>query len=230
MNNHFVIIVAAGTGSRMGTEIPKQFLELHRLPVLMQTIMKFENSKTRPQILVVLAENMIIYWKELCEKYSFEIPHHICSGGNTRFSSVKNGLNFIQENSESSESFKIAVHDAARPLLSVELIDSLYNECNFEKPAIIPAVQSTNSVRIGNQEKSEAIDRNQVWLVQTPQVFQSDLLISSYEQEENNLFTDDASVVEKMSNNLFLFPGENKNIKITHEEDLIVAHYLFNKT
>ncbi|WFB64889.1 2-C-methyl-D-erythritol 4-phosphate cytidylyltransferase [Sphingobacterium sp. WM] len=229
MSTHFVIIVAAGTGSRIGGNLPKQFLLLQEKPILMHTVEKFANSNCKPQIILVLSEQMIDYWKEICQNYKFNIPHHITIGGNSRFQSVKNGIEFIRNTQTLTADSKIAVHDAARPLVSSALIDNLFLTCNKNRPAVIPAVQSTNSVRLGNQENSHAVDRQTVWLVQTPQLFMADLLVEAYEQPEEDYFTDDASVVEKLSNNLYLLPGEYQNLKITFEEDLAIAQLLFNK-
>jgi len=230
MSTHFVIIVAAGTGSRIGGNLPKQFLLLDGKPILMHTIEKFANSKTNPKIILVLSSQMIDFWKELCFEYAFQIPHQVTNGGNSRFQSVKNGLDFIKNNESYTELSKIAVHDGARPLVSSGLIDELFNTCSNEKHAVIPAVQSTNSVRIGNQNESFAVERQTVWLVQTPQLFIASLLFKAYEQPEESNFTDDASVVEKLSNNLYLLPGDHQNLKITYEEDLVIAQQLFDKS
>lgn len=229
MSTHFVIIVAAGTGSRLGGNLPKQFLLLDGKPILMHTLEKFAASQTKPKIILVLSEQMFDLWDELCREYDFDIPHHITKGGNTRFQSVKNGIEYIKESSQLGPESKIGVHDGARPLLSCKLIDELYTTCNLERPAVIPAVQSTNSVRMGMQEQSHAVDRQTVWLVQTPQLFMGKLLIEAYEQPEESFFTDDASVVEKLSNNLYLLPGDQQNLKITFEEDIAIAQLLFKK-
>ncbi|MFZ4262669.1 2-C-methyl-D-erythritol 4-phosphate cytidylyltransferase [Sphingobacterium sp. HJSM2_6] len=229
MNQHFVIIVAAGTGTRLGGDLPKQYQLLADKPILMQTILKFSTSQIHPKIIVVLAKGMEALWDELCQKHQFELEHYSCVGGSSRFQSVKNALIYIQEQFKITKDTKIAVHDAARPLITSQLIDQLYSTCDSSRPAVIPAVASSNSIRIGDQHNSRAIDRNQVWQVQTPQTFLGELLMEAYQQEEDLLFTDDASVVEKMSNIIHLIPGENHNLKITYEEDLIIAHYLFNK-
>jgi len=230
MSTNFTIIVAAGTGSRIGGNLPKQFLLLDSKPILMHTIEKFAHSSSKPQIILVLSESMLPYWKELCTEYNFEIQHYIAIGGNTRFQSVKNGLELIKKENLNLKDVKVAVHDGARPLISTVLIDELFNTCTVEKPAVIPAVQSTNSVRIGTPENSNAVDRQSVWLVQTPQLFMGNLLVEAYMQTEESYFTDDASVVEKLSNKLYLLPGDQQNLKITYEEDLAIAQLLFNKS
>ncbi len=231
MEQNYVIIVAAGTGSRMGGNLPKQYIPINGKPLLMHTLLKFHQAQSKPQILLVLSSEMESYWKELCREYDFQIPHILCHGGASRFQSVKNGLITLRNSIPDPANAIIAVHDAARPLLTTQLIDALYQEVANGHHAVIPAVQSSNSVRFGTKTKSEAVDRNQVWLVQTPQVFQATLLLEAYEQEELSSFTDDASVVEnwnknKMSNNLLIFPGEHQNLKITYQEDLAIAQLL----
>lgn len=229
MKKNFVIIVAAGTGTRLGGNLPKQYQLLANKPILMQTILKFLAAKVETEIIVVIAQEMEEFWKGLCQEYGFDYPIHTCIGGKSRFQSVKNALTYIQGHFQLDNDTKIAVHDAARPLLSTELIDKIFDTCDPNKPAVIPAISSSNSIRIGSADTSRAIDRNEVWQIQTPQTFIGELLIEAYKQKEDVIFTDDASVVEKMSNNIYLIPGENHNLKITYEEDLIIAHYLFNK-
>lgn len=230
MSNNFVIIVAAGTGTRMNGKLPKQFIPLDGKPILMHTMDKFRASSTNPTIILVLSEGMQSFWEESCQAQQYQNTPHICVGGSSRFQSVKNGIDYIQENFGQKEIGKIAVHDAARPLLSSKLIDELYEQCSEGRQAVIPAVQSSNSVRVGTQESNAAVDRQQVWLVQTPQVFIGKLIIKAYEQEESPLFTDDASVIEQMSNSIYLHPGEQQNLKITFAEDLAIAHLLLNKS
>lgn len=230
MNNNFAIIVAAGTGSRMASNLPKQFMLLDGKPILMHTITKFSKADVNAKIIIVLSEDMMNYWEELCLEYHFDIPHAVCVGGNSRFQSVKNATSFIQSHYNLLENDVIAVHDAARPLVSTSLIEQLFQACHSKQAALIPAVQSSNSVRLGNQEQSKSIDRNDVWLVQTPQVFEATLFQKAYEQEEDSSFTDDASVIEKMSNSITIIPGDYKNIKITLPEDIAIAQYYLNSS
>lgn len=225
----FVIIVAAGTGSRVGGNIPKQFRLLEGRPVLMHTLEKFSQCQTQPTIVLVLSTSMLDYWSELCDRHQFKVLHQVCEGGNSRFQSVQNGLQYIQRISELTTESKIAVHDGARPLISTSLIDSLFQSCNMDRPAVIPAVQSSSSVRLGSQEINQAADRNQVWLVQTPQVFDSTSLIHAYQQPEQPRFTDDASVFETLNKKLYLYPGEHQNIKITLEEDIAIVQQIISK-
>lgn len=226
----FVIIVAAGTGSRVGGTVPKQFRILEGRPILMHCLEKFDRSETQPTIVLVLSDSMLDYWKTLCERYNFKIAHWICSGGDTRFQSVRNGLNNIEESGKLKPDSKIAIHDGARPLISTTLIDQLFQCCGSDRPAVIPALQSTSSVRIGSPTESHAMNRDQVWLVQTPQVFNSGPLRAAYLQPERNTFTDDASVLESAGEKLYLHPGDHRNIKITWEDDITVAEQLITKT
>lgn len=227
---NLVIIVAAGIGSRMGGDVPKQFRLLGEFPVLMHTIERFHQSETRPAVILVLSESMVSYWKALCRQHHFTRPHQICLGGDSRFQSVREGLRFIEETITVTPRHKIAVHDGARPLTSTKLIDSLYKTCHDEKPAVIPATQSVNSIRLGNQQESKALQRDLVWIVQTPQVFLAEPLINAYRQPESEGFTDDASVFETQYKKLYLHPGDPYNMKITLEDDIAIAHQLMTKT
>jgi len=226
MQTAFVIIVAAGAGSRMKEDIPKQFLLLDNRPVVMHTIEKFCHCSFNPEIILVLSKEMEEYWKDLCEKYKFNKPLSVVFGGKSRFQSVRNGIDYIASKYHINANNKIAVHDGARPLVSSRLIEELYHVCTAEIKAVVPAVKSINSVRIGSQMNNKPYDRETVWQIQTPQVFDAKLLIEAYKQQESTEFTDDASVVEKMSNTIFLHQGDQWNIKITYKEDLIIAHSL----
>lgn len=225
-STHFVIIVAAGTGSRVGGAVPKQFRLLGGKPILMHTIGQFAKSQTRPMIIVVLSETMMNYWANLCEEFDFSIPHSVCSGGASRFQSVERGLQWIAQTGEIDDHTKIAVHDGARPLVTPTLIDELFESCQAGRPAVIPATQSTSSVRLGLAHNSQSVDRDQVWLIQTPQVFLGQKLIAAYQQQESSSFTDDASVFETQNKKLYLHPGDPSNIKITHESDIAIAQLL----
>lgn len=224
---NYVIIVAAGTGSRMASNLPKQFLDLNGLPVIMHTINSFFRSPFVSEIVLVISKEMIEYWGELCVTNSFDLPFHVTYGGDTRFQSVRNGIAYIRENFEAGQQDYIAVHDGARPIISPSLIARAF-EGAYNHQAIVLAQRSIESVRIGDHLSSRSADRNEVWLVQTPQVFQADLLVRAYEQEEDNLFTDDASVVEKMGNSVSIIEGDAKNIKITYPQDLQIAHFYLN--
>lgn len=218
----YAIIVAGGSGSRMQAAVPKQFLLLNGLPVLMHTIQAFSESKATPAIIVVLPKDYHGYWIELCIKHDFAIPHQLVSGGETRFHSVKNGLSLIDGDAV------IGIHDAVRPLTSATVIDNAYQYAALNGNAIV-AVQSRDSIRQVKNELSTALVRDEIYLVQTPQVFKSDILKLAYEQQYEPEFTDDASVVEKLGININIVPGNHTNIKITFPEDIAIAEMLLKK-
>lgn len=214
--NKSVIIVAGGKGLRMNSEIPKQFIEISGKPVLMHTLERFYQFSPEMQIILVLPTEQIVFWKELCQKHDFEIVHTIVKGGETRFSSVKNGLEKV--NTEF-----VAVHDGVRPLVSIETIQSCFDEAE-NCDAVIPVVDLVDSIRfVENAETSKPADRTKFKLVQTPQVFHTDILEKSYFLPYSDNFTDDASVVESAGYKVKLVEGNRENLKITTEIDLKIA-------
>jgi len=219
---NFVIIVAAGAGNRMNSDLPKQFLDLNGLPIVMHTINHFSLSESISEVILVISKTMESYWTELCLKYQFENPIHIAFGGHTRFESVKNGIEYIYQNFDIGPKDYIAVHDGARPIISDQLIRKAFQGA-YDHQAIVLAQKSTESIRMGDMSTNKAVDRNQTWLIQTPQVFHGELLLKSYQQDEDPLFTDDASVVEKMGKRIHIVEGDSKNIKITYPQDLQIA-------
>jgi 2-C-methyl-D-erythritol 4-phosphate cytidylyltransferase len=212
----YAIIVAGGSGQRMKSSVPKQFIELNGKPVLMHTIEKFYSAGSSINSIVVLPKPHHSAWATLCHKHHFNIPHQICEGGISRFQSVKNGLQLCVEESI------IAVHDGVRPLISPDLILNLYREAESNN-AVIPVCPVSESIRKVTGDDSKALDRSQYYSVQTPQCFSSDLLHKAYRQEEQPVFTDDASVVEALGEKVHLFEGESSNIKITTPKDLLLA-------
>jgi len=219
---YYAIIVAGGSGNRMQTETPKQFLLLRNLPVLMHTIKAFAQSDTQPKILLVLNIDQQGYWRRLCEEFNFRIPHEIINGGTERFYSVKNAIDSINE-----ESF-VAIHDAVRPLVSKALIDNCFKRAEAIGN-VIAAVQSSDSVRMLRGDESTALKRDEIYLVQTPQTFSLNILKKAYLQEFTSYFTDDASVVEALHENINIIEGERNNIKITYPIDLELAELLLKK-
>ncbi|GGE49498.1 2-C-methyl-D-erythritol 4-phosphate cytidylyltransferase [Pedobacter psychrotolerans] len=219
---YYAIIVAGGSGNRMQTETPKQFLLLRNLPVLMHTIKAFAQSDTQPKILLVLNIDQQRYWRRLCEEFNFRIPHEIINGGTERFYSVKNAIDSINE-----ESF-VAIHDAVRPLVSKALIDNCFKRAEAIGN-VIAAVQSSDSVRMLRGDESTALKRDEIYLVQTPQTFSLNILKKAYLQEFTSHFTDDASVVEALKENINIIEGERNNIKITYPIDLELAELLLKK-
>jgi len=221
--SNYAIIVAGGSGTRMQSALPKQFIELCGKPVLMHTIEAFYNSKSSPQIILVLHADYHGLWKELCDVHNFAIKHTLIAGGETRFHSVKNAVDLIFDNT-----VLIAVHDAVRPLVNSLIIDEAYR-CAQENGTAVTAVKSRDSVRQQKGGASTSLNRDEIYLVQTPQTFQSALLKKAYGQPYNPAFTDDASVVEQAGTQITLIEGLYSNIKITFPEDIAVAEALINK-
>ncbi|WP_131537803.1 2-C-methyl-D-erythritol 4-phosphate cytidylyltransferase [Pedobacter nototheniae] len=219
---HYAVIVAGGSGNRMQTEIPKQFLLLQNLPVLMHTITAFSQSDYTPEILVVLNKSQHNYWAQLCKDFNFTIKHQVIAGGNERFHSVKNALDSITENGF------VAIHDAVRPLSTKQLIDRCFEKA-AETGNIVAAVSSSDSVRILKDGKTTALSRNEIYLVQTPQTFSLTILKEAYQQDFNFNFTDDASVVEAAGYSINIAEGERNNIKITYPADLDFAEMILQK-
>ena len=217
----YAIIVAGGSGQRMESLVPKQFMELNQRPVLMHTIEKFYSAASSIHIVVVLPKTHHSVWVTLCQKHQFSIPHQICEGGASRFQSVRNGLKLCVEEAI------IAVHDGVRPLINPDLILTLYHEAELNS-AVIPVCPMSESIRKAQGEGSKALDRSQYYSVQTPQCFSSALLHKAYHQDEQETFTDDASVVEALGKDVHLFTGDQRNIKLTTPEDFVFAQALLN--
>ena len=211
-----VIIVAGGKGERMQTEIPKQFLEIKGKPILMHTIDQFRIYNSDIQQIIVLPVTQIEFWKDLCKKHNFKVPHEIIVGGSTRFESVKNGLKAVKIPA------LVAVHDGVRPLVSIDTIARCFDEAE-KNGAAIPVIELVDSIRHVTKNGNQSVDRNNFKLVQTPQIFDGELLKKAYQQEYSAFFTDDASVVESLGVTIKLVEGNRKNIKITNEYDLKLA-------
>lgn len=215
----YAVIVAGGSGSRMGSQVPKQFLELKGLPVLMHSIKAFSEYDSNINLVVVLPEAYLEHWDSLCKVHGFSIGHQKQVGGKTRFQSVKNGLELVPRDA------LVAVHDGARPLVSKEVIERSFDSAKLNGSGIV-AVQVKDSIREGNWENSESKDRSRFFYVQTPQTFRSDIIKKAFEQEELPYFTDEASVLEKTGYQVCLTEGDYRNIKITTIEDLALAETL----
>lgn len=222
LTKSYAIIVAGGSGTRMQAILPKQFLLLNGRPVLMYTIEAFYHSSYQPQIILVLHANFHTYWQELCQQHQFTIPHQLVSGGETRFHSVRNGLELVEADS------LVAVQDAVRPLTSPIIIDAAFAQA-AEYGNAVTAVKSRDSVRAVRNGHSESLLRDEIYLVQTPQTFKSDVLKKAYLQPFNEAFTDDASVVEKDGHLIHLNEGDYRNIKITYPEDIAIAELLLKQ-
>ena len=215
----YVIIVAGGKGLRMGSDLPKQFLPMGDKPVLMHTLEVFRRYDEALQIILVLPQEQQSFWKQLCDEHHFTVKHVLAEGGETRFHSVKNGLALVNGIGV------VGIHDGVRPFVSQEVIARCFREAVVRK-AVIPVIDVVETVRHLTESGSETVSRNDYKLVQTPQVFDADLLKRAYEQEFTPFFTDDASVVEAMGVPVYLVEGNRENIKITTPFDLKVASAL----
>ena len=228
MRQKYLIVTAGGSGTRMGSALPKQFIMLDGKPVLQLTISRFVEAIPDLKIIVVLPEDYIQVWKDLCYENNFSVSQIIVKGGLTRFHSVKNALEKIPSGA------LVAVHDGVRPFVSVGLIRSLF-KAGEDTCGVVPAVPCVDTLRAvmcspdgaGLIRLDDApVDRNRVFAVQTPQIFHSEILKEAYRQAFDTSFTDDASVVEKSGTQVSYILGERLNIKITTPEDLHLAKVL----
>jgi 2-C-methyl-D-erythritol 4-phosphate cytidylyltransferase len=213
------VIVAGGTGQRMGADIPKQFLLLNGKPLLYYTIQRFLEAWPDLQIILVLPEAHIAAGNEIITDLKANERVTITAGGDSRFQSVKNGLSLIKEPAV------IFVHDGVRCLVSNDLIKRCYQQ-TLDKGSAIPAIAATDSIRITNHNHHEVIDRNRVRIIQTPQTFLSEILIPAFDKPYEERFTDEATVVEASGKEVFLVEGAYTNIKITRPADLLIAEQI----
>jgi 2-C-methyl-D-erythritol 4-phosphate cytidylyltransferase len=253
----YCIIVAGGTGRRMKSAIPKQFLLLEDKPLLMHTIERFYSFDSTIDIILVLPAGHHQLWKRLVDEHSFGINHRLTAGGEERFHSVRAGLELVRQASRDTahdggmgvdhdgailpgndrvrvsesgpghmkDESLIAVHDGVRPLVSHDTIWRCYADAE-EFGTAIPFVEPADSVRVIEADDSRPLPRNEVRLIQTPQVFRSSLIMSAYDRDFDPSFTDDATVAEAAGIKIHLTHGNRENIKITTPEDLAVAHIL----
>ena len=212
-----VIIVAGGKGSRMKSELPKQFMTIHNRPVIIHTLEKFYTWKPDMHVVVVMNESFMDNWNELKERSFPDKEITAVAGGNTRFQSVKNGLSKLKH------SGVVAIHDAARPCVSVRVIGDCFRVATLKKTAI-PVLQVHESLRkIENDDSSNSVNRNDFVTVQTPQCFHTELIKEAYKVDFDSRFTDDASVVESLGDEIHLVPGNRENVKVTEPSDLVIA-------
>lgn len=213
-----VVIVAGGSGLRMNSELPKQFIEVNGKPILMHTIESFYNFDSNIDIRLVLPSDQIAFWNEMLPHYDFTISCKVFEGGKTRFHSVLNGLKDIDLDS------LVAIHDGVRPFVSHHTIEQGFRLAE-EKGSAVPVISVHESIRkLSGEKESETVDREHYKLVQTPQIFHAGILIDAYSQQFSKEFTDDASVVEAKGYTINLFEGNRENIKITTQVDLLVAN------
>ncbi|HET6225658.1 MAG TPA: 2-C-methyl-D-erythritol 4-phosphate cytidylyltransferase [Bacteroidia bacterium] len=218
----YLIIVAGGSGSRMKSTIPKQFIELQGKPVLMHTVQKFVEVFPDITIIIVLAKEYENEWKALCQKHQFQIAHSLTGGGETRYASVKNGLELVPD------AGVVGIHDAARPLVSKSTILKTFEEAELMGNAT-PAVPLTDSIRKIKGKENTAVDRTTFSIIQTPQCFHAHLIKKAFLKPYQAEFTDDATVMEAFGEKINLVEGNKENIKITTPEDLLIAEALMKQ-
>ncbi|RFP64827.1 2-C-methyl-D-erythritol 4-phosphate cytidylyltransferase [Hymenobacter lapidiphilus] len=217
----YAILVAGGSGTRMGADRPKQFLELAGEPVLLHTLRRFADPALGVrELVVVLPAGQLETWRELCAQYNVHIPHALVVGGATRWASVWAGLAHLADR----DNGVVAVHDGVRPLTPRTVIEATY-QAAYNHGAAVAAVVPKDSVRNLSQQGSYALNRARLRLVQTPQCFDLALLRRAYQLPELTTFTDDASVVEDL-HPIQLVEGDYRNLKITTADDLYVAEAL----
>lgn len=216
----YAVIVAGGSGTRFGSSIPKQFLPLAGKPVLMHTMERFADCGA--EIILVLPSSQMNLWKELCNQYSFILPHRVVLGGDSRFQSVKNALETI----DVTDGDVVAVHDGVRPLVARDVVEMAYESAS-ENGSAVPVVKVTDSIRkVEPNGTSHALSRDELVAVQTPQAFNAVMLKEAYNVTFSTFFTDDASVYEYAGHEIMLIDGNVDNIKITHPTDIVIAENL----
>jgi 2-C-methyl-D-erythritol 4-phosphate cytidylyltransferase len=218
----YALIVAGGKGTRIQSHVPKQYLEINGLPILMHTINAFFRYAENITVILVLPQDDFVRWTELCKKFHFNKPVILQQGGDTRFQSVKNGLEKI------SGGGLVAIHDGVRPLVSEDIIGASFRLAAVHKSAVA-AVRLKESIRVTDQDNTKAVDRSRFRLIQTPQTFDVNLIRQAYASKEDQSLTDDASVAERAGHVISLFEGSYENIKITTQDDIVIAEALMNK-
>lgn len=218
----YAVIVAGGVGLRMGAATPKQFIKLRGRPVLWHTLNAFLEAYADMNIVLVLPQQHMETGLEIIRSTSDPSRVWVTAGGETRFHSVRNGLQHIQKHSI------VFVHDGVRCLLTAELIRRCY-EAAVKEGNAIPSVTAIDTIRVTTVNGSELIDRNRVRIIQTPQTFYSDIIKAAFEQDYSDSFTDEANVVEKLGVKIHLIEGEQGNIKITHPMDMLIAEKILEE-
>jgi 2-C-methyl-D-erythritol 4-phosphate cytidylyltransferase len=216
----YVILVAAGRGSRMQSQIPKQFLRLDGKPVILHSIAAFAEFDPELTVILVLPADQFVLWEKISAEFEVPLRVTITAGGETRFESVKNGLALIPD-----DDGLVAVHDAVRPLVTKKTIGTTFKAAERYGNAV-PAIPLSDSIRQIESTRSVAVDRSRYCLIQTPQCFFTSLLKRAYQQEYKYTFTDDASVVESLGEQIHLVDGNEENFKLTTPVDLVIAEAL----
>jgi 2-C-methyl-D-erythritol 4-phosphate cytidylyltransferase len=215
----YAIVVAGGKGTRIRSAVPKQYLELCGLPVLMHTLNAFYRYSQNITIILVLPKDDLQLWSELCRQHNFTRPYILEAGGDTRFQSVRNGLQKI-----TGEGL-VAIHDGVRPLVSEDIIGASFRLAAVHQSAVA-SVRLKESIRMTDQDKTRTMDRSRFRMIQTPQTFMVSIIRDAYQVREQESLTDDASVAELAGHAISLFEGSYENLKITTPEDLVVAEAL----
>lgn len=231
----YVVMMAAGSGTRMGSDLPKQFLELGGKAILRRSIETFLKACPGINVVTVLPEMYVGYWRDYCISHNFICPQIIVKGGLTRFHSVRNALSRVPDEAV------VAIHDGVRPLVSGELVRSMFEKAG-DVPALVPVLPCVDTMKMlekkrdndGNTVLCEmagaSVDRELLYCAQTPQIFHSELLRAAYAQAYDTAFTDDASVVSAYGKKLSFMMGERFNIKITAKDDLVLAKAVLDLT
>ena len=217
MLKEYVIIVAGGTGTRMKSSKPKQFMEINKVPVIVLAIRKFFNYNKNIHVVVAIHPNLKMELRMICQKYFPKNRIDVVFGGETRYHSVKNALSVVTD-----ASGVVGIHDAARPFVSVPVIKSCYNVAS-KKGNAIPSISLSESIRKTSSKKNKAVDRTKFKIIQTPQCFNISLIKKAFKKKYSPNFTDDATVLESIGEKINLVEGNYENIKITNPNDLIIA-------
>jgi 2-C-methyl-D-erythritol 4-phosphate cytidylyltransferase len=219
----YAILVAAGTGKRMGAPVPKQFLPVAGKPLLFHTLQRLHEFDGEMRLLLVLHGDYIETWKQLLEEYPVAIPHDVIRGGDERFHSVKCAIDSIQD-----EDAIVGIHDGVRPLVSVDTLVRCYKTAESNGNAV-PVIAANDSMREVNGDHNHAIDRSRIRIVQTPQCFRLKELRNAFAQPYQTTFTDDASVMESAGYSIHLVEGNRENIKVTTPEDLSWVEWMLSR-
>ena len=222
-DDKYAVIVAGGSGKRMESELPKQFLKLANKPVMLHTLNVFHEFDKKLKIIIVLHSDYFDMWNSICEEYLCTVPHEVIKGGETRFDSVNNGLKAIK-----SDNGFVGIHDAVRPLVSIDTISRCFDSA-MKYGNALPAISPNESVRIIVAGGNKPLDRKNIYLIQTPQVFSVARIKEAYKQKYKPDFTDDASVFETLGEKINIVKGDLLNIKLTTPADIEYAEAILKQ-